>query len=134
MLSDLSEREPADLAEAEERLGCEQAVVLVRVAHVLVGRDERRHGVEHLGGLARVGHRLIRKVGCLLDDGEICRNFRWDRRDDSVDVASRARLSRIRRGIMGVEEWTASGVDGPLHMTFGPVDAVGRESCSDDSS
>ena len=35
---------------------------------------------------------------------------------------------------MGVEEWTASQDDGPLHMTFGPVDAVDCESCSDDSS
>jgi len=92
----LCEREPADLDEAEERLGREQAVVLVRVAHVPVGRDERGHGVEHLGDLTRVGHQLIRKVRCRLDDGEVCRNFRWDGRDGSVEVASRARLSRFR--------------------------------------
>jgi len=36
VLRDLGEREPADLDEAEERLGREQAVVLVRVAHVPV--------------------------------------------------------------------------------------------------
>jgi len=108
----------------------------VRVAHVPVGRDQRRHGVEHLGDLARVGHRLIPKVGCRLDNGEVCRDSRWDGRDGSVEVASRARLSRIRRGIMGVEEWTDDEMmaPGPLHMTFGPVDAVDRESCSDDSS
>jgi len=64
VLRDLGEREPADLEEAEagDRLGREQAVVLVRVAHVPVGRDERRHGVEHLRRLARAGHhRLVRK-------------------------------------------------------------------------
>jgi len=60
VLSDLSAREPADFDEAEVRLGCEQAVVLVRAAHVPVGRNERRHGVEHLGDLARVAHLLIR--------------------------------------------------------------------------
>jgi len=87
LLTDLCEHEPADLDEAEERLG---------PAHVLVGRDERRHGVEHLRDLARVAHRLIPKVGCRLDDGEKCRNFCWDGRDGSVEVASRARLSRIR--------------------------------------
>ena len=27
-----------------------------------VGGDEARHGVEHLGSLARVGHRLVGKV------------------------------------------------------------------------
>ena len=134
VLADLGEREPADLDEAEERLRREQAVVLMRVVHVPVGRDERRHEVEHLGDLARVGHRLIRKVGCRLDDGEVCRNSRWDGRDGPVEVASRARLSRIRWGITGVEGWTVSGDDGPLHMTFGPVDPVDRESCSDDFS
>jgi len=36
--------------------------------------------------------------------------------------------------VTGVEGWAASGDDGPLHMTFGPVDAVDHESCSDDSS
>ena len=96
VLRDLGEREPADLDEAEEPLGREQAVVLVRVAHVPVGRDERRHGVEHLGRLARVGQRrLVRKVAHLdpgrsqtlpaffgrrLDDGEVRRDFRWDGR------------------------------------------------------
>jgi len=34
VLTDLGEREPADLDKAEERLAREQAVVLVRVAHV----------------------------------------------------------------------------------------------------
>ena len=96
VLRDVGEREPADLDEAEERLGREQAVVLVRVAHVPVGRDERRHGVEHLGDLTRVGYQLIRKVGCRLDDGEVFRHFRWDGRDSSVEVAPRARLSRFR--------------------------------------
>ena len=96
VLTDLGERKPADLDEAEEALGREQAVVLVRVARVPVGPNERRHGVEHLRGVARVAHRLIRKVGCRLDDGEVCRNFRWDGRDGSVEVASRARLNRIR--------------------------------------
>jgi len=97
VLRDLGEREPPDLDEAEERLGREQTVVLVRVAHVPVGGDERRDGVEHLGRLARVGHhRLVRKVADFdpgrsealsaffrrqLDDGEICRDFRWDGRD-----------------------------------------------------
>jgi len=96
VLSDFGEREPADLDEAEEPLGREQAVVLVRVAHVPVGRDERRHGVEHLGRLARVGHRLVRKVADFdpgrsetlsaffrrqLDDGQVRRDFRWDGRD-----------------------------------------------------
>jgi len=90
VLRDLGECEPADLDEAEERLGREQAIVLVRVAHVSVGRDERRHGVEHLGRLARVGHRLLRKVADFdpgreealsaffrrqLDDGEVRRDF-----------------------------------------------------------
>ena len=93
VLSDLGEREPADLDEEEERLGREQAVVLVRVAHVPVGRDERRHGVEHLGRLARVGHRLVGRVVDLdpgrsealsaffrrqLDDGEVRRDFGWE--------------------------------------------------------
>ena len=63
MPTDFGERGPASLDgldEAEERLGCEQVVVLVRVAHVLpVGRDERRRRVEHLGRLARVGHRRL---------------------------------------------------------------------------
>ena len=97
VMSDLGEGDPADLDEAEERLGREQAVVLVRVAHVPVGGDERRHGVEHLGRLARVGHhRLMRKVAdfdpgrsealsalfwCQLDDGEARRDFGWDGRD-----------------------------------------------------
>ena len=62
VLSDLGEREPADLDEAEERLGREQAVVPVWVAHVPVGRDERWHGSEHLGDLARVAHQLIRNL------------------------------------------------------------------------
>jgi len=69
----------------------------VRVAHVPVGRDQRRHGVEHLRRLARVGqHRLVRKVadfdpgreeslsaffGCRLDDGEALCDFGWDGRD-----------------------------------------------------
>jgi len=97
VLSDLGEGEPANLDEAEERLGHEQTVVLVRVARVPVGRDERRHGVEHLGRLARVGHRrLVRKVADFdpgrsealsaffrrqLDDGEVRRDFGWDGRD-----------------------------------------------------
>jgi len=38
--TDFGEREPADHDEAEEPLGREQAIVLVRVAHVPVGRDE----------------------------------------------------------------------------------------------
>ena len=60
VLTDLGDREPADLDEAEEAFGREQAVVLVRVAHVPVGRDERRHGAKTLGDLARVAHRPIR--------------------------------------------------------------------------
>jgi len=60
--TDFGEREPADFDEAEEPLEHKQAVVLVRIAHVPVGRDERRHGVEHLGSLARVEHRLVFKV------------------------------------------------------------------------
>ena len=55
MLTDFGEREPADLDEAEEPLGREQAVVLVRVTHVPIRRDERWHGVEHLGDLAFLG-------------------------------------------------------------------------------
>jgi len=94
VLRDLGEREPADLDEAEERLGRDQAVVLVRVAYVPVGGDERRHGVEHLGCHARVGHhRLVRKVADLdagssealsaffrrqLDDEEVRRDFGWE--------------------------------------------------------
>jgi len=56
-----------------------------------------------------------------------------------VEVASvvlRERLGRARRGVVtGVERWAASGDDGPLHVTFGLVDEVGRgrESCSDAS-
>ena len=79
VLTDLGEREPADLDEAEEAIGREQAVVLVRVAHVPVGRNGRWH--EHLEGLARVGHRLVGKAGCRLDDGEVRRNLRWDGSD-----------------------------------------------------
>ena len=36
--TDFGERGPAGLDEAEERLGCEQVVVLVRVAHVAASR------------------------------------------------------------------------------------------------
>jgi len=54
VLIDLGEGEPADLDKAEKCLGREQAVVLVWVVHVPVGRDERRHGVGHLEVLARV--------------------------------------------------------------------------------
>jgi len=57
------------------RFGHGQAAVLVRVAHVPVGHYER-HGVEHPGRLARVGHRLVRKVRCPLDYGEARRDFR----------------------------------------------------------
>ena len=102
VLTDFGEREPADLDEGV--FGREQTVVLVRVVHVLVDHDERRHGVEHFGGLARVGHRLVGKVGCRLDNGEVRHNFCWGRErrvqeDSSVEVSSmvlRARLGRIR--------------------------------------
>jgi len=60
--TDFGELGPADHDEAEERLGRAQAVVLKWVAHVPVRRDERRHGVEHLERLARVGYQLVRKV------------------------------------------------------------------------
>lgn len=95
--TDFGEGEPAYLDEAEERLGGQQAEVLVRVAHVPVGRDERRHGVEDLGRLERVGNdRLVRKVsdfdpgrqearfvffGRQLDCGQVRRDFGWDGRD-----------------------------------------------------
>ena len=84
---DVREREPAHL----EALGAEQSKVLVRIVHVPVGGDEARHGVEHLGGLARVGHRLVRKVanfdpcceealhalfGRLFDVADVVGNFR----------------------------------------------------------
>ena len=36
--------------------------------------------------------------------------------------------------VTGIEGWAASGDDGLLQMTVGPVAAVDRESCSDDSS
>jgi len=81
VLTDFGEREPADLDEGEEAFGREQAIVPVRVVHVPVDRDERRPGVEHFGGLARVGHRLVGKVGCRPDDGEVRHNFCWDGRD-----------------------------------------------------
>ena len=57
-----------------------------------------------------------------------------------MEVAStvfRARLGRVRWGVTGgvVEGRAASGDSGPLHVTFGLVDAVDRgESRSDESS
>jgi len=98
VLRNLGEREPSDLDEAEERLGREQAVVLVQVAHVPVGRDERQHGVEHLGrpctswapptraqsrGLCDPGREeaLPAFSRCQLDDGEVRRDFGSDGRD-----------------------------------------------------
>ena len=40
VLTDLGEREPADLDEGEEAFGREQAIVPVRVVHVPVDHDE----------------------------------------------------------------------------------------------
>ena len=50
---DVCEREPAHLDQPEETLGAEHAVILVQVAHVSVGDDEARQGVEDFGRLAR---------------------------------------------------------------------------------
>ena len=60
--SHVREGEPAHLEEPEEGLGAQQTVVLVRIAHVPVGRDQTGHGVENFWGLAGIGRRLVRKV------------------------------------------------------------------------
>lgn len=115
MAPDFGEREPTDLDEAEECPGRHQAVVLRRVAHVPVGGDERRDGVEHLGRLARVGKRLVGKVtyfdACCVEglhaffvcEGQVQGDFCWDGRD-GVGMRAGGWLDIIDRGsIIGIK-------------------------------
>ncbi|KAH9961930.1 hypothetical protein BC827DRAFT_1200447 [Russula dissimulans] len=59
---DLLDGEPANFDEAPDQLGREHAAVLDLVPHLPVGGDERGERVKELGGLARVGERLVGKV------------------------------------------------------------------------
>ena len=60
--SDVLEGEPAHLDEAEDGFWAQQTVVLLRVAHVSVGGDQARHGVEELRSFDGIGGRLVGKV------------------------------------------------------------------------
>jgi len=93
--TDFGEREPADLDEAEEPLGRERAVVLVRVAHVPVDVpvdcDGQRHGVgrsETLHELRTDSHvrsgvasTMGRYVAISVGTGEMAR---WHRGQDQL--------------------------------------------------
>jgi hypothetical protein len=85
-----------------------------------------------------VGSTTGRSVAISVGTGE-AGSGGWEEDGPIVEVAStvfRARLGRVRWGVTGaVEGRAASGDNGPLHVTFGLIDAVGRgESCSDESS
>ena len=123
VLRDLGEREPADLDEAEERLGREQAVVLVRVAHVPVrtamsdGTGSNTSGALHALGTADscaksrtlipatrrlslrssgVSSTTGRSVVISVGTGETGSGG-WEEDDSVVEVASVALRSRLGR-------------------------------------